>query len=93
MLRQLAVMLQKVHAMGLTHSDIKVDNICVDLTREMVRVTLIDLGCADYPGVQFDFDPVQCYHIAPEVATTGTSLWTDIFAVGVLVQAFGWLPR
>ena len=79
--------------MGLTHSDIKEDNICVHLTEEMVQVTLIDLGCAAKPGVKYVFDPVASYHIAPEAATTGTSIWTDVFGVGVLIQrAFGQLP-
>ena len=85
-LRQLTVTLQEVHATGLTHSDIKGDNICVDVSQGMVRVTLIDLGLAARPGRVLEFDPNLSGHIAPEVATTGTSALADIYAVGILIQ-------
>lgn len=44
---QLAVALQRVHSVGLTHCDIKLDNIMlVDHQKEPFRVKLIDFGLA-----------------------------------------------
>ena len=83
--RQLAVVLQQVHAEGLTHSDVKMENVCVNLNYGMVRTTLIDLSLTQEPGAVYRFDPSLSTHIAPEVAMTGTSAAADIYGLANII--------
>ena len=82
-----------MHTAGLTHSDLKYDNICVDWmdwvgwSWKVPSVTLIDLGHAGRPGHVFrgvDFSVSS--HYAPEVVTTGTSNLADIYSLGFMIK-------
>ena len=92
-LRQVACTLQEMHTAGLTHSDLKYDNICVDWmdwvgwSWRVPSVTLIDLGHAGRPGHVFrGVDFSVSFHYAPEVVTTGTSNLADIYSLGFMIK-------
>ncbi|KAK8741591.1 hypothetical protein OTU49_002285 [Cherax quadricarinatus] len=80
--------LDKMHARGWIHVDVKTDNICVQRTRRGVQAKLIDFGLAVRESYTYDFESqTECWHVAPEVMhNEPVTMAADFFSVGRLLQ-------
>jgi len=84
---QIAEAVVEIHSSGITHSDIKAENVLLTMQTERLVPILIDFGSAfhaheAWPG--FGSDP----YLAPEVRArkASASIKTDIYSLGVLLS-------
>lgn len=85
---QLLHALAHVHARGVVHADVKCDNLLVDTTTGVDRLTLIDFGVARIIDEAPDAEPVMSgtpEYMAPEVIRGEPACSAaDLYAVGVV---------
>ncbi|KAK8747721.1 hypothetical protein OTU49_016553 [Cherax quadricarinatus] len=80
--------LDRMHAQGWVHVDVKTNNICVQRTRRGVQAKLIDFGLAVPESHRYNFESQnECWHVAPEVLLNEpVTSAADFFSVGRLLQ-------
>ena len=91
---EVARCLRQVHAVGVVHNDIKIDNVTVIIPRHKTQppqVSIIDYGLACHTGVSLGLkmthEADRYFWTAPEVLGGGVSSpHSDIFSLGVLLQ-------
>ena len=94
---QMAHALAFLHRLGITHTDVKPDNICIttDAADNIHRFTLIDFGCAVYTHSRRNSYVQSRWYRAPEVmlgAPWGHSI--DVWSLGcTLAQMLLGLPQ
>ena len=81
--------LEKIHACGVIHCDIKIDNIIVENTHGHVKI--IDFGLATFPhnAKLFTLKDGANYLWIPEEVYTDRekySIWSDVYAFGNLIS-------
>ncbi len=84
---QLCEGLRYAHGKGALHGDLKPSNVLVDTSG---RPVLLDFGLSSLTA-RSHADPARCVamslgYTAPEVATQGTSVASDVYALGVLLR-------
>lgn len=88
---QILAGLAAIHRAGFVHGDLKCDNVLVDATDGVDRVTIIDLGLARAPGTRPAYDDEQTLsgtpeYMAPElIRGEPITAAADLYAVGVIV--------
>jgi serine/threonine-protein kinase len=88
---QILAGLAAIHRAGLVHGDLKCDNVLVDSSGGIDRVTIIDLGLAREPGTHPACDDEQILsgtpeYVAPElIRGVPITPAADLYAVGVIV--------
>jgi transcriptional regulator with GAF, ATPase, and Fis domain/tetratricopeptide (TPR) repeat protein len=79
--------LSDLHAMGLSHGDVKPDNIIIERTAQGLKVKLLDLGLGGVANSSIPRGGTRRY-LAPEVLTLsgeGDGRKRDIYALGLLL--------
>ena len=76
----------QVLAPGLIHGDIKPDNIIIDKTKNPIEVNFCDYGFARFIEGGHPLTGGTPNYIAPEVFTTGTSIASDLYSLGMVLS-------
>ncbi|CAI5517047.1 unnamed protein product [Closterium sp. Naga37s-1] len=87
LLRTLVGVLQRCHAMGVVHRDVKPENILLVSKRSHTDIKLIDFGVAAFlkPGVELSEFVGSHYYMAPEVIEGQYGAEADIWSAGVVL--------
>lgn len=91
-LRGVVDALRYLHAAGVVHGDVKLENVCVD---DAGVVRLVDFGCARVVGDARAGVAGTLQYLSPEVARGATGAFaSDMWALGVLMYTAvtGWYP-
>ncbi len=79
------------------HNEVTMQNVLLNLVRELQDLKLIDFGCARFlnePPCKPNLDEANPFYLAPERFAGVCSVQTDLYAVGVLMYQllYGKLP-
>ncbi|XP_066955053.1 serine/threonine-protein kinase pakC-like [Macrobrachium rosenbergii] len=86
-INKLAKALHELHALGYTHNDVKVNNVCVKRTETGLEVSLIDYGLAALVGEVQRFKGMKVSFMAPEIFEgEGASEASDVYSLGYMLQ-------
>nr|XP_045600978.1 L-type lectin-domain containing receptor kinase V.7-like [Procambarus clarkii] len=91
-LKQVFTAVDRIHALGMCHNDLKSNNVCLRWTGMDFRATVIDLGLMRPQGtpVYCGEPSLRCYWIAPELNNRGRcSKQSDVYSLGFLVLEMG----
>lgn len=95
-LQQIATALEALHRLGITHQDVKTDNILVTVTNREIKLTLCDLGFGSKNGSSKSstdstpayMSPSICDFIANQPPSRSVSTADDCWAFGICIYSY-----
>lgn len=85
--RSMVEIVHELHALGVAHRDLKLENFLLSSTEENAELKVIDFGLSTFfkPGQRFSEIVGSAYYVAPEVLLKNYGSECDVWSVGVIM--------